>query len=245
MNYPYSGVNRLNDPCNYMYTAYSGKAFLEEYRDSRKIAIELIEKIHLGECGKSTEILQEMHILTMHLNVFCKSSIFHKHEHLKKLRKEIESKQSKNQDGFLEKFEKKLQYFDTSTNIDTLELLTSVLACQLNANSANKVAEWLPKLIQRFEVSKKLYTNYLPGFRKGDGSTQNLVLYRYFSLAMTAAYLKSKNLSQLNALLKVNDLLISLGKEGILNEASRVHTLALLECELAFVTALETESKKC
>ena len=71
--------------------------------------------------------------------------------------------------------------------------------------------EWLDYLVQRFEVTKKIYKIYLPGFRKGNGETDIIRLYWLFSLSLTLYYAKTKNIKYLSTLLKINDLLCSLG----------------------------------
>ena len=69
---------------------------------------------------------------------------------------------------------------------------------------------WLDRLIQRFEVSKKLYTRYQPGFRKGQGESGQVDLYRQLGLVLCLRYHATGQLRYLSTLLKLTDLLCSL-----------------------------------
>jgi len=92
--------------------------------------------------------------------------------------------------------------------LDTL--LTNILIGSDSLDINNEIYSWLNALVQRFEVTKKLWSHYLPGFRKGQGVNDNLVLYQYFSLILAISYYEHSELQYLSTLLKVNDLLLSL-----------------------------------
>ncbi len=117
-----------------------------------------------------------------------------------------------------------------------LEALLGVLA---NGDYAAALP-WLERVIQRFEVSKKLYAEYMPGFRKGKGEARDLTLYVEFALCMALAYELSKHLQYLSTLLKLNDILLSLDK-GLLHAPFLINRLELLVVtELDAVIALAT-----
>jgi len=100
------------------------------------------------------------------------------------------------------------------------------------------------KLIQRFEVSKKLYTHYsLPDIRKNSDLHHDIDSYYLFSLYL-AIYIKNFNDKYLqvivfNSLLKVNDLIIS-----IHDTSNKLHNKILkysLNTELGFFNVLKGE----
>ena len=79
-------------------------------------------------------------------------------------------------------------------------------ASLLDALECDPVPDWIDRLVQRFEVTKRLYATYDARLRKGDGPVDDLTLY-----ARLAALLArdTARLDRLNALLKLNDLLLS------------------------------------
>lgn len=119
--------------------------------------------------------------------------------------------------------------------------LQSLLAALLGVLAAGDytVAEpWLLRIIQRFEVSKKLYTRYASGFRKGEGDVRNLGRYVELALCLALAYQLSGHLQYLSTQLKVIDLLLSLDT-GMLHPVCSPEWLTLLvESELAAVCKL-------
>ena len=101
------------------------------------------------------------------------------------------------------------QSFPNTHNIETKKLLNGLLYAFLNEEYPAKEI-WLSRLIQRFEVTKKLKEYYLPGFRKSDGSYNKIELYQLFSIILAIAHSQSGQLQYLSTLLKVNDLILSL-----------------------------------
>ena len=89
-------------------------------------------------------------------------------------------------------------------------LLTSFLDFSPESVDGSSALHWLGRLLQRFEVSKKLREWYLPGFRKGEGADDDVGLYRQFALVLALAHAHRQELQYLSTLLKVNDLLLSL-----------------------------------
>ncbi|MBQ7673920.1 MAG: hypothetical protein IJT36_05280 [Alphaproteobacteria bacterium] len=97
-------------------------------------------------------------------------------------------------------------------------------------------------LLKRFEVTKKIYSEYdEKTFRwKKDSSNTELELYVYFSICCSKAYEKSKHLSFLNALIKCNDILCSQKVELFPETIINLLRLAI-ENELKYVKHLINE----
>jgi hypothetical protein len=101
------------------------------------------------------------------------------------------------------------QSFPNTHKIETKKLLDGLLYAYIQrVNLTEEI--WLSRLIQRFEVTKKLKEYYLPGFRKSDGSYSEIQLYQLFSIILAIAHSQSGHLQYLSTLLKVNDLILSL-----------------------------------
>ena len=89
---------------------------------------------------------------------------------------------------------------------DVLESLSSAII--VRGDKASSVG-CLNKLIQRFEVSKRLYSSYNEGLTRGHGEYHDLKRYLIFGYILAFAYFNSQNLQYLSTLLKVCDLIIS------------------------------------
>jgi hypothetical protein len=190
-NYEYTEVNRLEKPHNYMYTPYFGVEFVQSYFDDRS---KNIEKFKARKDEQNIETIDAY---------FCTVS---------KLK--LEKDQKLLPVNFKENVEN-IVSFNLKNKIVTEKLLTSLLVSQLNNENEKLIKEWLDRLVQRFEVTKKIYETYLVGFRKGRGSTGMVRLYWIFALLLALYYSETKNIKYLNTLLKVNDLLCSLGDDLI------------------------------
>ena len=188
--YEYTGVDRLNEPHKYMYTEYLGIGFMQLYFDDRKKSI---EKNRVRDCKQSISEIN---------SYLCTASI-------KKL------KQQESTPIELRGKVERLESFGIESEVFTRGLLLSLLFNQLNTQNTDLVKNWLDQLIQRFEVTKKIYETYPSGFRTGKGSGQDVSLYWLFSLLLSLYYAEGKNIKHLNTLLKVNDLLCSLDDKAI------------------------------
>ncbi|MEJ6396449.1 hypothetical protein [Yoonia sp. 208BN28-4] len=67
----------------------------------------------------------------------------------------------------------------------------------------------LDKLVQRFEVTRKIYARYDTRLRKGFGPFDNLALYARLARFVAEKYDRDGSLRDLNALIKLTDLLTS------------------------------------
>jgi hypothetical protein len=96
----------------------------------------------------------------------------------------------------------------------------------------------LDRLIQRFEVSKRLHAAYNTEFRPVDPDDfRNLEHYVRFAEALDAAYTLDAGLSRLNALLKCLDTLIAL--KDLLGAGQRMRLDRLIRSEEKHVSDLE------
>lgn len=120
-------------------------------------------------------------------------------------------------------------------------LLNSFLGYSPESDDGRIALQWLDRLLQRFEVSKKLYESYLPGFRKGSGSDDDVSLYLQFAVVLALAYAHRKELHYLSALLKVNDLLLSLPIEVHARRGSGYALVLAIAVELHAVRRLAEE----
>ena len=238
MTYIFTQLDRLEKPINYMYSEFTGQKLLSDYRADRlSLIIEISNKLDICQCSPEAEV----YLLNDWL-----------------------LKYKKNYDIFiglfLNKFDLENSNFNLSVMIDLAP--TSYECTKVSQETVshegldtekffrslldqNDVAledcdiKLIDTFLKKFEVTKKLYAFYKPGFGKGYGENQNLNLYFLFSILMVRAYCFSKNLKYLNALLKINDLIISVSRKGDnLNFLASCNYQIILIIELFFVSEL-------
>ncbi|HEY3432206.1 MAG TPA: hypothetical protein VGK09_06625 [Rhodocyclaceae bacterium] len=215
MNYSYTYDNQLERPCSYMYSVFGGAAFLAAYRQSRLAMIAALPSVQAQD-----ESAQDQQLLARWRGQL---------ERLAVGAPVADLPQARGGD---------LARFDLTQTVSTEELLDAMLEC---LPGQERWSFWLARLVQRFEVTKKLYQLYPPGFRKGEGGYENLAHYRKLALLLTHGFAESGSLVYLNALLKVNDLMFS-ALEPMRWSRSAMELLALLaNAELRFVARLGTE----
>jgi|APSaa5957512535_1039671.scaffolds.fasta_scaffold38983_3 hypothetical protein len=227
MNYEYTEDNRLDSPHKYMYTPYQGSDFLDAYFRDRSKYLKRFEQVKKIE-GYQNKIDLSLHSkVAIDLNGFFDRKFSNKvYESLKLLidldgRVELDSQLSHKTNTMA------LSSFDISGNINSENLLRSLLDAQLDKGNESLIKFWLDLLVQRFEVTKKLYESYPANFRKGEGRDNIIRLYWLFALSLTLFYRDTKNIKYLNSLLKVTDLLCSLS-EKLLNKNIPIQSLSLI-----------------
>ena len=242
MRYQYSQINRLEEPHNYMYTPFQGEALLQSYQSSRMTVLHRRVATEPGcvepECmfvAYALPELEKLHDATS----FEAGKRF---RILLKGRGMVTSRQKKPENDSLNCLAKGFERLTTAEPVTTLDLLHTLIAVQLtNAHDANTKI-WLDRLIQRFEVAKKLYESYLPGFRKGEGESTSVRLYWLFALALCLFYAGSNEIKYLSTLLKVCDLLCSLPENLLQGHIPEYGLTAVLATEIISVQLL-TEKK--
>ena len=120
----------------------------------------------------------------------------------------------------------------------TLQPLLAALLGVLASGDVVIARPWLNRLVQRFEVSKKLYAVYAPGFRKGEDQARDPARYVELALCLSLAHALTGHLQYLRTHPKLLDLLLSL-EAATLRPACLPERLALLvEAELTAVRIL-------
>ena len=238
MNYPYSKVNRLEEPHSYMYTPFQGESLLQSYQSSRMAVMHCRAAVEHG--GVEPDHMFVACALPVLAKLFDATSL----KGGRKFRTLLEGGsakifwQGKMKDGSLHSLTKGLEKLTTVEPIITLDLLHAMIAVQLTSIQDANTKVWLDRLVQRFEVTKKIYESYPPGFRKGDGANTLVRLYWLFALALCLFYARSNEIKYLSTLLKVCDLLCSL-PESVMQGHIPEHGLsAVLATEMVSVQLL-------
>jgi hypothetical protein len=141
-------------------------------------------------------------------------------------------------ENVLHELSRGLQSMSIASTINTLDFLHTLIAIQLTAQPDKNLKIWVDLLVQRFEVTKKVYELYSSGFRKGEGLNNRVKLYWLFALVLCLYYTRSKGLKYLNTLLKVCDLLCSLQEDMVCKELPVTGLALVLATEVTSIFLL-------
>ncbi|MGM0702859.1 MAG: formyltransferase family protein [Pseudomonadota bacterium] len=128
--------------------------------------------------------------------------------------------------------------FPEGCRVNVAELLEILLSCVNSQETGPEVRRWLDWVLQRFEASKRIFTEYrLEGERpKGFGTKRNFALYLRFAELMAAHYSIERRLPALNALLKCLDILSAFSDR--LESSEKFRLARLIKEEAVFVDRL-------
>lgn len=237
--YQYTQSNRLDAPHSYMYTPFEGEALLLAYRAARMVAIKKLSATQLVAQATDTDFDN------CAVPFLEKSFDNISNEVGEKFRQislsssgELEPADSSVSIEILEGLIRQLANIDITKSVSTLDLLQSLVAAQSTGMADIRIKEWIDRLVQRFEVTKKLYVTYPPGFRKGAGATSSVKLYWLFALVLSLYYVSSNQIKYLSTLLKVCDLLCSLPEDLLLGHLSSNLMRAILATEVVSIELL-------
>ena len=220
-DYEYTKVNRFVEHHKYMYTMYQGSGFLDAYFVDRLEHLNILKQMNSKNYKHKTCSSVYPRVSTI-LKEILEEEFYN--EPLKTVigldtTIKVDTSNSYNIAP--------LSSFSTDSMINSQDLLEALLSSQINKDDENLIKVWLDLLVQRFEVTKKLYESYPIDFRKGKGKSNIVHLYEMFAFSLTMFYSSTKNLKYLSALLKVTDLLCSLERET-LNNNINAHCFSLV-----------------
>ena len=138
---------------------------------------------------------------------FVKSYFISRKESLPSLKKN-----SINYDDLFKEYVDGLKIEELSRNtIETKKVLSNILKKSIDFKNKNiDEKKYLNVLISKFEVSKKIYSEYDLDFKPMNIEYKDIENYCMLSYICMNEYLKEKNLKYLNVAIKINDLLCSL-----------------------------------
>ena len=231
--YEYTQVNRLNMPHNYMYTPYRGLEFLDAYVVDRLTHLKTIKKIRLNR-GSNT-------YATLYAKS-CKLLIDYSKQNV--YRDKLEEIFNSNasyacQSQSINDFDiASLSSFKSANIIHSESLLISLLDSQVNDGDQKLIKFWLDSLVQKFEVTKKIYHHYPINFGKGLGSSDSIEVYWMLILSLSLFFSLTKNIKYLNTMLKVSDLLCSLDENIVFKKIPANYFTLVVLVELNGVKSL-------
>lgn len=126
--------------------------------------------------------------------------------------------------------------------VSSKRLLEYLLSAYLADERTEDAEQWLAWIIQRFEVTKRLYAYYHPtGKAVTESGYRDLEFYLVFGEVLAVAYRVDEKLPLLNAFLKSLDTLCALHQTLSAEQKSRLSRL--IGCEWEFIEALTANEK--
>lgn len=237
MNYQYNQRNLLKTPEKYMYTKYQGISLIQYYLNNRNNVLKKCRE-NISESSSSSSIIQKA------FRVINQSLINKSPDALKSFYQQFKQENvifinsPFDNDNDLVKMNRIMKNISLSQSLKTLTVLEGLFASILldGTNVINKI--WLDRLVQRFEVTKKIYEEYLPGFRKGCGHNNIIKLYWLFTLVLSIYYVETNQIKYLSTIIKVNDLITSLPIKDLIRDIPEFGLDLVLSSEIIFVQIL-------
>ena len=233
IKYEYTQDNRLKSPHKYMYTPYSGVDFIAAYISDRRTYLKDIKKSGLND---STSAYVSLYAKSCKILIdYAKISVAT--DELKEILDSNAQKVYQGQSTHV--FDvASLSSFKVASVINSENLLVSLLDSQVNGGDQKLIKYWLDLLVQKFEVTKKIYHHYPINFGKGLGPNDSLEVYWILLLSLSLFFSQTKNIKYLNTMLKISDLLCSLDKNIVLKNIPKNFFTIVLMQELNSVKSL-------
>jgi len=237
MNYLYNQRNLLEVPEKYMYTKFQGIDLFESYFNNRNNILKKCRGNISGPSSSSLVIQRAFIVIKQNLiskspdalENFCPQF---KQEDVKSIHSRINDELDSVQ------INKLMNKFSLGQQMKTSILLDALFASiLLDVNNINNKI-WLDRLVQRFEVTKKIYEEYLPGFRKGYGHNNLINLYWLFALVLSIYYAETNQIRYFSTLIKVCDLITSLPFKDLSRDIPEFGLDLVLSLEIIFVKIL-------
>ena len=216
--YPYADENRLQHPHAYMYPPLHGIPFFSAYAENRlnaaKRCLSFCQTFALpsGIASVLCEAASGTPIGTLLLPEECRQSLLKKLKivHGPQLSVELASKS-----------------IEFEHSINTVTVISELLQSFPLPNKSTRTAGDF--LQARFEGKRLLFATYEIATKKGEKLLENIRPYADFALYLGACWWQTQNLRQLNALLKLGDLLCSVVSEMTEEEAWLTACTLMLE----------------
>ena len=237
MTYLYNQRNLLETPEKYMYTKFQGIDLFVTYFNNRNNILKKCRGTISGPSSSSLVIQRAFIIIKQNLISKSPDTLESFCPHIKQ--KEVKSIHSRiNDDPDSLQINKLMVNFSIEQSVETSILLDTLFASiLLDVNNViNKI--WLDRLVQRFEVTKKLYEEYIPAFRKGRGQNNLIKLYWLFALVLSIYYSETNQIKYLNTLIKVCDLITSLPFKDLARDIPEFGLDLVLSSEIVFLEIL-------
>jgi len=228
MSYEYTSVNRFESPHYYMYTKYNGKPFLREYFESRELVLNtLYGKVKRN--GSFLPLVNNLADFSKPLN----KDFFDEFCQFLTNRQNLPSCELLAKEG--SRYMKKIA---TSDSFKALELSQAIMYLLIISNVPDrKIYNILSVFNKKFEVFRKIFTQYSQEFRKTDANYKNFDIYINFSFCFLYYYHLTGNLKFISGALKMNDAICSV-YDQITKVESIIITMMNIRLERAMIMKL-------
>ena len=195
MKYAYNKKNLIEEPEKYMYTKFHGIEFINSFIDSRK----KIKNQTIEENPSDYSMYPILYQTSQKLGKYLSNKY---PQYLEELNKNLHLPDIFKKNIIKDEMNKliPIDSFSVNKEVKTNILLKTLFNSIIDDNKMSKINKiWLDRLIQRFEVTKKLYEGYFVGFRKGYGKNNIIENYLLLGIILEVAYIKNKKIKYLKS----------------------------------------------
>jgi len=237
ISYKHTLENRLTTPDKYMYSAFQGSDFISAYHQDRLKHLTRFSTLDSENHNHNHQLSSELNSkVTQRLTAILRGSRLEKFEIGCMNKGDYVCS-----DKIITSID--LSVFEITNEICSRDLLVSLVSQQLNGGDPTLIKYWLDRLLQRFEVTKKIYEVYPKNLSKGIGEGTDIFAYWIFSVSLILHYKDTHSVKYLNTLLKVIDLLCSLEDRDLINSMMIQDLSLVLLVELSFIEYLSRNIK--
>ena len=226
MKYNFNKKDLLLSRQDYMYTPFYGKDFIDAYEKNRSNYIKKLQSKNI-----SKKYIYLGYIINY---IFKKDSNYKNNKELSCIAIDLKihniNQLAKSEYCSTLKLNKRLL-------INTNKLLDSIIVNYIKNINCTVTNYYLEKIINKFEVSKKIYSTYSSDFKKIGRQNKIVTLYLKLSLLLSLRYIQTSDIRYLSTLLKLNDLISStkLSLDNVFHD----ELLLIFTLEKIFVTKLK------
>lgn len=252
MEYEYTKEDRITTPHLYMYTPYQGRDFLDSFLNNRNECVGKLNTAGIG-ISKDTEFVLLLPGLISrgipaHFSPLCKKVVALIKE--KASIKEFHDVEFITSYGSIGQINNMTEIsaagvtawknsLMTEENISLPLMLKDCIAllCRCDTEAVQEIADCLSLFQKKYEVFKRLFTQYDKKQRKIGEDYADLSPYALMALGLGILYIRTGDLNFLSTQLKVNDLICSVADRAAVS-VDALPTLFSLYFEIASVEEL-------
>ena len=232
--YKYTKKDQLKFPQKYTYSKNQGVEFFNYYFSDRENILKKYKQVNKNI--KKHYYKHNFKILADYLKKNQRQFYVHLNNRLNIDLNKIVIFRRENFNHFDDPKKEILNYMD-SEKIRTSELL-DLLTYMSCVNQTLLIRPYVDTLLQRFEVTKRLYEYYNKGLRNGSGNYNDVSFYWQFTIILSITYIHTNNLKYLNTVLKISDLILSLPLDHNIKFVSYSALQVAIGIEMKFIKNL-------
>ena len=233
MNYKYNKKNLLTYKEKYMYTPYRGVEFLKCFFEDRKL---FINRYAVYKTDFKSDLIELSYLFRFIIKRIKKKNPTST-KYLRSIASQLSHEDYHPIKTSYVKY-RSLKSLSEDDSINTNFFLNALLHNILYNSGQDTIKIFVDKITHKFEVSKRIYSQYSKNFIRGEKSNRKLNLYFKVGIILSAYYSDTFNLKYLSALIKICDIISSSDESYIKSSILDKELNALFIFENVFIKTL-------